>query len=184
MTHTRDRQNLITATDIAKLATRRLNAWEDLRQTKLTGVSSFQGNAFTEHGIEREPFIAAHVQAYFYLVPNSQIFVKRGTIHAATPDGVSESRNGEYKTTTTDWGFLEASELQKKKSAYYDQVQWAQYVRDVEETIFAWEPHESFSPLPIKTLLVPRDESRIEFLQEIADAFVDFMNGSRPSFLR
>lgn len=157
----------VTATDIARLASGGAAAWDAVKAEKQGSQAVFQGNTYTEWGKEREPVIAAHVEFLHGINPNDSLYVNGG--RAATPDGVSDDANSELKTTVRDW----APEAIPRK--YLDQVLWAQLVREVDRTLFAWEPHTNFIPGPIRTLWIPRDEKRIEHLIEVEAEFLDYL---------
>lgn len=164
-----ERRTRVTATDIARLASGGPATWATVKAEK-RGGSSFVSNRYTEWGHEREPFIASHVEFSHGITANDALYVNGN--RAATPDGVSADRNGEYKTTVRDWEPI----IEAIPRNYLDQVYWAQDVRGVGETVFAWEPHERFIPGPIRTLVIPRDDERLKVLAEVEARFLEFMS--------
>lgn len=178
-----ERQLRVTATDIGRLANGGPAAKAAIK-TEKQGVTTFRGNRYTEWGHEREPILLDHLEFLHDMTPNSALFVRGG--RAATPDGVHYvgrdlMKLAEVKTTLVDWwrggdaGTIEA--LRKQKRQYLDQVYWAQLVCEVGETVFAWEPHHDFLPGEIRTIVIPRDEERIEQLLEVEAEFRAFWEG-------
>lgn len=169
------RRQHVTATDVARLAHGGPATWAAVKAEKRTGQRAFVGNRFTEWGKEREPVIAEYVQFAHDVAPNDRVFVLDGTQWSATPDGATGKRGGEYKTTNRPWEIWKPADLRDVKPVYYDQVQWAQLVGEFEDTAFAWEVHENFVPVEMKSIIIPRDEERINELVEVALRFVDFL---------
>lgn len=161
-----ERRIRVTATDIARLANGGPAVWAAVKAEK-HGAGGFSGNVYTAWGSEREPVIVERLGFLYDVTPNQSLWVDGNW--AATPDAVSPTRNGEAKTTVRDWGDLDG--LHRVHRDYVDQMQWAMLVRDVGECVLGWEPHENFQPLPIRDLIVPRDEGRIAELVEIAERF-------------
>lgn len=169
-----ERRTRRTATDIARLANGGPAAWAAVKAEKHGTDTAFTGNAWTRWGHEREPRIAADMEFVAGLTPNDSLYVNGG--RAATPDGVSANQNGEYKTTVTDW----EPAISALPVKYLDQVYWAQGVREVGETVFAWEPHEKFIPGPIRHIVIPLNEKRLAELIEVEARFIEFMAEDSP----
>lgn len=164
----RARARGITATDVAKLNS--VNAIVQAAQEKLRG-STFAGNAFTDHGKAREPHIARWVLENFSIEPNSALFHSEPeTRHLATPDGIGVENDtlvlAEIKTSQKPFEGIPAP--------YLRQVYWQQYVLGAHRTLFVWEQHENFVPLPgpPKHIWVERDERAIRELVYLANGLI------------
>ena len=170
----RARSRGITATDVAKLSTE--HSVQSVIRDKRHG-SSFGGNAYTDHGTEREPEIARWVRATHRIEPSTALFHAVGErSHLATPDGVSVVGGAlvlaEIKTTTTDWKTIPRS--------YLRQVWWQQYVLGAERTLFVWEHHRDFVPVADepKCRWIDRDENEIHILVGLANRVLDSLRRS------
>lgn len=176
------RRNVITATDIARIASGASGA-RQVRAEKDTGESMFYGNKYTEYGKAQEPFIATYVKQHVdsRLEPNGDLWVSDDDPRfAATPDMVDASGEvvGEIKTVlhTNDWG---DGAIPKR---YYDQVQWQILIMDAEACVFAWQPYEESNGMmwPMgqpKSRIIRRDNKRIAQLVDMAEAFLDGEDG-------
>ena len=167
----RARAQGVTATDAARLSSMR--AVQTVALEKLLGTG-FGGNAFTEHGIAREPEIARWVLAEHGISPNSALFHAHGEKrHLATPDGVASIGGvlclSEIKTTSHRWRSIPRS--------YLRQVWWQQYVLGAERTLFAWEHHVDFRPTDAepRTQWIDRDDNEIHILVAYAEKLLDAM---------
>lgn len=167
-----------TATDIAKLANGGPAAWAEVKAKKQGAPSTFHGNAYTRWGNEREPFIASHIE-FLYGVKHTNRIIRNDADprRLASPDGIGDTRLGEYKTTVNPW--------EERPDAiprdYYDQVQWALDVAGYDETVFAWEDNENFTPGKLHHIIVPRDEKRLIVLRDTFERFMDYLEeGDRP----
>jgi len=166
----------ITATDAARLAS--LRAVEAVVMEKRYG-SRFSGNAYTEHGKEREPVIAAWVAATHGIQPSSALFHARtNRAHLATPDGVGHDQEGrlllaEIKTTGSSWG--------RVPRHYLRQIWWQQYVLGADRTLFVWERHDAFVPVADEPECrwIDRDDDAIRGLIVLADAVLDRLRQDR-----
>lgn len=162
----RARTGGITATDAAKLATP--NSIRQVVRDKLE-PSGFAGNAYTEHGRQREPEIAAWVLDRHGIASCGMLYhAERSRRHLATPDGLHADDGGrvllaEIKTTGKAWNRIPRS--------YLRQVYWQQYVLGAERTLFVWEEHRDFvvqHPEP-KCVWIERDDAEIDRLVTLAD---------------
>lgn len=166
----RARSQGITATDVAKLATER--SVQAVVLDKIHG-SRFGGNAFTDHGREREPEIARWVQEGFGIVPSTALFhAANERRHLATPDGLAVSKSGtlelaEIKTTSSAWRSIPRS--------YLRQVWWQQYVLGAERTLLVWEQHKDFVPVGAEPECrwIDRDDNEIHVLVGLATQVID-----------
>ena len=162
----RERSRGVTATDVARLTGEK--AVRAVVHDKLLG-SSFSGNAYTQHGREREPEIGRWVaRQHPGMRGNSALFHADGQrTHLATPDGIRE-RDGivelcEIKTTRSAWKSIPRH--------YLRQVWWQQYVLGAERTLVVWEQHHDFVPVSgvPETRWVDRDDNEIHKLVGLAD---------------
>lgn len=163
----RARARGITATDAARLASRA--SVTAVARSKYFG-DSFTGNAFTQHGREREPHIARWIENEHGISHNDLLFHAENEVtHLATPDGI-RCDNGdivlaEIKTTTKSWRSIPRS--------YLRQVWWQQYVLGASRTLVVWERHNAFVPIERGSEWVERDDSQIEMLCTFAREVVD-----------
>lgn len=169
------RREGVTATEIAKID-RGGAAIESLIEEKRTGVQSFTGNRYTEHGKTREPHIARWVQQNFDIPPCGLLFHAEGNRrHLATPDGLGRDFVGN----------LILSELKTSKKPftgvprdYLVQIWWQQYVLGASRTLLVWEQHDDNWPDPQPVDPQPtfhwveRDNAEIAGLIVKADAFL------------
>jgi hypothetical protein len=167
----RARSRGVTATDAARLAT--AQSLRGVVESKLLG-SGFSGNAFTDHGREREPEIARWVLAQHGIQSSSALYHAHDQpLHLATPDGVAVIDGAvvlsEIKTTHKAWRNIPRS--------YLRQVWWQQYVLGADRTLVVWEQHTDFVPIHAepKCLWVERDEDQIHLLVGLADRLLDLM---------
>ena len=165
----RARSRGITATDVAKLSSERSVA--TVARDKYYG-SRFSGNAFTDHGREREPAIASWVKAQHGIDASAALYHAYGeTAHLATPDGVAVIDGtvvlSEIKTTSSAWKSIPRS--------YLRQVWWQQYVLGAERTLVVWEQHDNFVPIAAEPQCrwVDRDDNEIHILVGLANRVLD-----------
>ncbi|MEJ8282818.1 YqaJ viral recombinase family protein [Curtobacterium citreum] len=165
----------ITATDVARLAS--LHAVEAVVAEKRYG-SRFSGNAFTEHGKDREPHIAAWVAATHGIQPSAHLFhAAANRAHLATPDGVGVQGSrvvlAEIKTTAKGWRSIPRH--------YLRQIWWQQYVLGADRTLFVWERHDGFVPVADEPECrwVDRDDDQIRGLVQLADLVLDKLRDFR-----
>ena len=175
------RRRYVTATEVAQLARRGQDYWDELREIKAgqRTAPDISGLPAIRHGREREALIAPYVQTLEQgMVPNEDLYV-RNDRYAATPDLVGDGIVGEIKT-------IKDTRLAKLQSAkgwptgqYYDQVQWQIFVTGAIACVFAWEPYEDWDGELVpredmrEHITIHRDDVRIAQLQEVADAFLD-----------
>ena len=171
----RARSTGVTATDVARLSsTKSLQA---VALDKLLGTG-FGGNAYTDHGLAREPEIARWVRAQHGIEPSSALFHADGErAHLATPDGVGHVNGAlvlaEIKTTSTSWRSIPRS--------YLRQVWWQQYVLGAERTLLVWEQHVDFVPVDAdpQCRWIDRDDNEIHVLVGLANQLLGLMQ--RPA---
>ena len=175
------RRRYVTATEVAQLARRGQDYWDELREVKAgqRTAPDISNLPAVRHGREREAVIVPYVQSLEEgMVPNSDLYV-RNERYAATPDLVGDGIVGEIKTIKD----TRLAKLQDAKGwptgQYYDQVQWQLFVTGAIACIFAWEPYEDWGGELVpredmrEHITIHRDEERIKALQEVADAFLD-----------
>ncbi|HEV7742134.1 MAG TPA: YqaJ viral recombinase family protein [Pseudolysinimonas sp.] len=161
----RARSRGVTATDVARLSSQR--AVKAVALEKLLG-SRFSGNAYTQHGLVREPHIGRWANSVYGMQHSGALYHADGNRdHLATPDGLRE-RGGilelcEIKTTVHQWRGIPRQ--------YLRQVWWQQYVLGAERTLVVWERHDDFVPVHAdpECRWVDRDENEIHRLVVLAD---------------
>ena len=162
----RERARGVTATDVARLTGEK--AVRAVAMEKLLG-SRFSGNAYTQHGREREPEIGRWVARHHPgMRGNSGLFHADGErSHLATPDGIRDNGGAlelcEIKTTRSAWRSIPRH--------YLRQVWWQQYVLGAERTLVVWERHDEFVPVSDEPECrwVDRDDAEIAKLIGLAD---------------
>ncbi|WP_163543450.1 YqaJ viral recombinase family protein [Occultella kanbiaonis] len=153
----------VTATDARRLVTSRGQVSKQRKRLLAAKLSGWEGPRLPqfEHGIVREPVIAAWVQQRFGIDPNSHLCAGENPRHLATPDGVGEHSICEIKTAVAD--------LDEAAGVYRDQLQWQLHVTGCERVLFVVENRHSYRR---DFRWVGRDEARIAMLAEHADAFL------------
>ncbi|TFC18618.1 hypothetical protein E3O19_04430 [Cryobacterium algoritolerans] len=163
------RRSGVTATDVNRLVLTNGNRsaqWHNVLREKLTGDGGYWSPSF-QHGIDREPVIAAWVQENFAITPNTRLFQGENPRHLATPDGIGEREVCEIKTSS----FLLSATL----NTYRDQMQWQMHVTGAERCLFVVEDRDS---LTIEHRWVDRDTTRIGMLVERADEFLQELDSA------
>ena len=162
------RRRGVTATEVSKITDQ--SKLLEAASKKILG-DPFTGNKYTQHGVDREPVIAAWVHENFGIESSSALFHADGeTRHLATPDGVSVVQGtlllAEIKTTKNGWDVIPDN--------YMRQVQWQQYVLGAERTLFVWEQHENFVPIADapQHIWIERDEEMITHLVNVANHLI------------
>lgn len=170
-----ERARGVTATDVARLASAR--SLEPLSREKRFG-SRFTGNAFTEHGVAREPAIARWVLAEHGIAASTHLYhAAASRRHLATPDGVAERAHGalelaEIKTTARVWRSIPRH--------YLRQVWWQQHVLGADRTLVVWERHVDFRPVgDPQSRWVDRDDREIDALVRLADQLLALVASRR-----
>ncbi|MET0302998.1 MAG: YqaJ viral recombinase family protein [Microbacteriaceae bacterium] len=167
----RARSRGVTATDVARMSSTRV--LPALALEKILGTG-FTGNAYTQHGRDREPMIGRWANKVYGMRHSGSLFHSEANpLHLATPDGLRE-RDGrlelcEIKTTTSAWRSIPRS--------YLRQVWWQQYVLGADRTLVIWEQHRDFVPVSAEPECrwVDRDENEIHQLVGLADQFLELM---------
>lgn len=170
------KRGLVTATDVATLASTSSAGWMQLKARK-AGQSSSPSNQYMQWGIERETVIAQIMaEKYPWLAPNTHLVrLDEDPRFGATPDMIGDAGLCQIKTRL--WKGEKWSEPPQK---YVDQCLWEMYVTGLDENILAVEYYEAtddgfrvvdpFSPP--HELLIERDEDRIAYLIGLAEKFL------------
>lgn len=170
------KRGLVTATDVATLASTSTAGWMQLKARK-AGQSSSPSNQYMQWGIERETVIAQIMaEKYPWLAANTHLVrLDEDPRFGATPDMLGDAGLCQIKTSL--WKGEKWSEPPQR---YIDQCLWEMYVTGLEENILAVEYYEAtddgfrvvdpFSPP--HEFLIERDEERIAYLIELAEKFL------------
>lgn len=171
----RARRAGVTATEMAKLE-RGGAAFATILREKRTGLTSFNGNKYTDWGKLREPEIAKWVESNFDIAPSDVLYHALGNPqHLATPDGVGSELDGSLVLSEIKTGKHDYSTPPRE---YLVQMWWAQYVLDAQRTLYAFERHDDNWPEPEPLYEQPefkwieRDDLEIARLITIADEFL------------
>jgi hypothetical protein len=161
------RNNGVTATNASKLVS--IDSIESILKSKF--FDGFTGNAATEWGLEREPFLVAwsgfENNKHLYSSAEEPRFM-------ATPDGIRFG-SGDCE------GVLELCQVKttgkpmKKIPAHYiRQVQWEMFVMGAARCYFVVEEHENFVPVNLEPTLtiIERDDEVIASLKPLAHALL------------
>lgn len=173
------RKKVITATDVATLATTGSAGWASVKRSKTTDQESNPSPAML-HGIEREPIIAAKLSGDHWKHNTWLVSHPGFPEFAATPDVINESQDavGDIKAAKQDsWKGI--------PEKYRYQVLWQMFVTGAKVGFlfveFYTESNGAFWPSPtIDCFVIERDEEEIEFLVRTARQFLD---ASEPSIL-
>lgn len=163
----------VTATAVAEVAAKKdraaaIDAW--------LNPEPFDGNAYTEFGVEQEPHIMRHAHTEHGILPIDWVIGARGGF-MASPDGLSvdHTRIAECKTTGDPWDRAAAGDPLGVPIKYRRQVQWQLFVTGAESCLFLWQQRVEdgawFRPawFQPRTLLIPRDEVMITALTEVGN---------------
>jgi hypothetical protein len=160
----------VTASNAAKLTTQ--NSLDSVLKSKF--YDGFTGNAATDWGLEREPYLLEWAnfpqnKYLFHSVENTRFM--------ATPDGIRFDAEGnlelcQVKTTGKPMGKIPAH--------YYRQIQWEMFVMDAVRCYFVVEVHEGFVPVSLEPQLeiFDRDEEAIASLKTLATALLERLDGA------
>jgi hypothetical protein len=155
----------ITASNAGSLATE--NSIDSILKSKF--YTDFVGNAATEWGTEREPFLLEWAgfdqNKYLFKSDENPRFM-------ATPDGVRT----EGDTTRIELCQVKTSSkpLNKIPANYLRQMQWEMFVMDASRNLLVWEQHENFVPVDLEPVAVwvYRNDETISTLKKLAEALL------------
>lgn len=176
----------VTASEIHTIAAGGRSTWRRILDDKLNG-STFTGNAHTERGHEREPFLIAAAQDYlgsedFRVEPNTALYVAEDGICGATPDGVGTwfHISNDY-AKATHFG-VECKSFTNGRAgwgkAQADQVQLGMHVLDVDRWLVVIETvGDELDP---DIFWVARDQERIDYLVGKAIEFHEWREAGAP----
>lgn len=178
---TDDGQTVVTASEVAMLASGGTSVWANLRAEKSGAKSRWAGNEYTVWGHQREPDIAASMTAlYPQLKHNSRLVIQDADLRwRGTPDMIATvgSLLCQIKTALWRGSKWERSDVPK---SYVDQMQWEMFVTDTDVNLLAVEfydeldgggfvPHFLFEDPHV--IEIVRDDDRIAELVAIAEQF-------------
>lgn len=193
------RREGVTATEVKLLYKEGKRKADELLDQKISGFSEdLSGNRYVNRGNEREPKIAAWIEAKFGITPNDYLmFAEDNARHRATPDGIgvikrkvvgSEIKTSKFDLTPgpiSDDGVLLMELVDDVWRAgkfwdygYYLQVQWQAHILGAQRMLFVWEQHDDNWPNPMPLEMEPRwcwierDQPVIDRLVELADEFI------------
>jgi hypothetical protein len=154
----------VTASNAAKLVSEQ--SLDSIIKSKF--YDGFTGNAATDWGLEREPFLldwAGFPQNKFLISSEEE------PRFMATPDGIRLDAEGnielcQVKTT--------GKPMPKIPAHYYRQIQWEMFVMGAVRCYFVVEVHEDFVPVSLEPQLeiFERDEEAIASLKPLAYALL------------
>lgn len=171
------RRECVTATDVAKLIGGGAQAFAQLRSEKLHG-STFTGNKWTRHGLDREPVIADRVKGDGWEHNQNLMLCAEDQRFAATPDLIHDAWEmvGDIKTVKREAKF--PPEEYTPPRAHVDQVLWQMLVTGAQAGMIITECYTEIDgviwPEPdLYAYKVERDEERIEALKDTAIRFLE-----------
>lgn len=181
--HTDDGQIVVTASEVAMLASGGTSVWASLRAEKAGAKSRWTGNEYTVWGHARESDIAASVTAlYPQLSHNSRLVIQDADPRwRATPDMIGEGGHLLCQIKTALWRGEKWTRGDVPKS-YVDQMLWELHITGATVNLLAVEfydeldtggfvPHFLFEDPHI--IAIERDDERIAELVAIAEQFLD-----------
>ena len=177
---TDDGQIVVTASEVAALASGGTSTWANLRAEKAGGKSRWGGNEYTEWGHEREAVVAEAVSAlYPQLSHNSRLLIQDNDQRwRATPDMIGDDMLCQIKTAHYKGEKWTYQDVPKR---YVDQMQWELHVTGASLNLLAIEYYDRLEDgVFVPTFLfedphiipIERDDERIAELVAIAEQFV------------
>jgi hypothetical protein len=154
----------VTASNAARLVSEQ--SLDSILKSKF--YDGFTGNAATDWGLEREPFLLE----WAGFPQNKYLFASaENSRFMATPDGIRLDADGnielcQVKTT--------GKPMPKIPAHYYRQIQWEMFVMDAVRCHFVVEVHEDFVPVSLEPQLeiFERNEEVITSLKTLATALL------------
>lgn len=167
------RNNGVTASDAGSLAK------ESSLDTVFKGkfYTDFTGNAATNWGLEREPFMLE----WAGFPQNTLLFHSAEERRfMATPDGFRMSEDGsslvlaQVKTSSKPLA-------EKTPIGYFRQIQWEMFVTGATENWLIWEHHENFVPVNIEpeVRIIKRDEDVINQIKTLAYLLLEKLDAGK-----
>lgn len=179
---TDDGEIVVTASEVAALASGGTSTWANLRAEKAGGKRRWGGNEYTEWGHEREPVIAEAVRAIYPLLQaNTRLVINYDDPRwRATPDMIGESGDvlSQIKTALYAGEKWTAQDIPKR---YVDQCLWELHVTGAHVNLLAVEYYDRLEDgVFVPTFLfedphiipIERDDARIAELVAVAEQFV------------
>lgn len=180
--HTDDGQIVVTASEVASLASGGTSTWASLRAEKAGAKSRWTGNEYTVWGHQREEDIGASMTAlYPQLSHNSRLVIQDADPRwRATPDMIATIGSLLCQIKTALWRGEKWDRSHVPKS-YVDQMQWEMFVTNTDVNLLAVEfydeldtggfvPHFLFEDPHV--IAIERDDERIAELVAIAEQFL------------
>lgn len=167
------RNNGVTASDASSLAK------ESSLDTVFKGkfYTDFTGNAATNWGLEREPFMLE-----WGGFPQNTLLLHSAEEKRfmATPDGFRMSEDGsslvlaQVKTSSKPLA-------EKTPIGYFRQIQWEMFVTGATENWLIWEHHENFVPVNIEpeVRIIKRDEDVINQIKTLAYLLLEKLDAGK-----
>ncbi|WP_058623197.1 YqaJ viral recombinase family protein [Microbacterium testaceum] len=176
----------LTATEVAGLAVGKKRQGELVDLKLGLKEDTFNGNAYTEWGKLREPFLASAAERRGIL-PESRVFHHAENRRwLASPDGVGtnfdgELQLGEYKTSGHD---LTPGTPTFDRTGYLEQMTWAMLVAGARRCLFIWEerlgtPETGFEAGRQYEYWIEFDEALAKRLVTIAKRFFTALDKKR-----
>ncbi|MDQ1174206.1 hypothetical protein QE430_002513 [Microbacterium testaceum] len=176
----------LTATEIAGLAVGKKRQGELVDLKLGLKEDTFNGNAYTEWGKLREPYLAASAERRG-IRPESRVFHHaENSRWLASPDGVGADFDGalqlgEYKTSGHD---LTPGTPTFERTGYLEQMTWAMLVAGARRCLFIWEerlgtPESGFSAGRQFEHWIEFDEALAKRLITIAKRFFTALDKKR-----
>lgn len=169
----------VSASEVHAIAVGGRAAWQRILADKLNG-ESFKGNAETDRGRRREPYLLAYASEYLAdVVPSKALYAHPDNPrHLATPDGIGRDCGVEAKSHKFGWNRNDVP------IEHYDQCQWGMHVRGASRWLYVWEVMgEDGEPTLAdpQHIWIERDEKRIATLVRNADAFLAWWDSGAPA---
>ena len=179
---TNDGHTVVTASEVAMLASGGQSVWSNLRAEKAGAKRRWGGNEHTRWGHQREPDIAAAItDTYPWLIHNDNLCIQDADPRwRATPDMLGESPNMVCQIKTALWDGEKWTPFTIGQR-YGDQVQWEMHVTGAPTALLAVEYYDEldsggfvphFLLEPPHVIEISRDDERITELVAIAEQFI------------
>jgi hypothetical protein len=173
----------VTASEVHAIAAGGRSTWRRILTDKLNG-RTFKGNATTQRGHTREPFLLAYLREFVdnTIAANARLYVHpEKPQFGATPDGrghLGAPFGVEVKSHGHEWG--DRSDI---PAEHYDQMQFGMFVLGFDQWLYGWEVMGEDGEPSLENphhVWVDRDDARIAFLVGQAQAFLDWWEAGAP----